>query len=89
MTVQFHRRGLLFAALLTAGAAMPATAATFDPTGTTNGKEQSVETQSQASRPQLYCQVETFTGSRISKKVCKTRQQWIDETGVDPETLKR
>lgn len=30
-----------------------------------------------------YCVVDILTGSRIAKKVCKTRREWMAE-GVDP-----
>jgi hypothetical protein len=31
-----------------------------------------------------YCIVDTVTGSRITKKVCKTRDAWMHEDGFDP-----
>jgi hypothetical protein len=31
-----------------------------------------------------YCIVDTVTGSRITKKVCKTREAWMNEDGFDP-----
>ena len=31
-----------------------------------------------------YCVVDTVTGSRLSHKVCKTRQDWISQDGFDP-----
>jgi hypothetical protein len=31
-----------------------------------------------------YCIVDTVTGSRIAKKVCKTRDAWMHEDGFDP-----
>lgn len=31
-----------------------------------------------------YCIVDTVTGSRIAKKVCKTRDAWMREDGFDP-----
>jgi len=31
-----------------------------------------------------YCIVDTVTGSRIPKKVCKTRDAWMREDGFDP-----
>jgi len=31
-----------------------------------------------------YCIVDTVTGSRIAKKVCKTRDDWMREDGFDP-----
>lgn len=30
-----------------------------------------------------YCVVDTITGSRMPRKVCKTRKEWLGE-GVDP-----
>lgn len=35
-----------------------------------------------ASDTQLYCVIDTVTGSRVAKKVCKTKAQWLDR-GVD------
>lgn len=31
-----------------------------------------------------YCLVDAPTGSRISHRVCKTRQEWMDSEGFDP-----
>lgn len=31
-----------------------------------------------------YCIVDTVTGSRIAKRVCKTRDAWMREDGFDP-----
>lgn len=31
-----------------------------------------------------YCILDTVTGSRIAKKVCKTRDGWMREDGFDP-----
>lgn len=31
-----------------------------------------------------YCIVDTVTGSRIAKKVCKTRDAWMRDDGFDP-----
>ncbi|HEX7850902.1 MAG TPA: hypothetical protein VF485_14325 [Sphingomonas sp.] len=31
-----------------------------------------------------YCVVDTLTGSRIQKKICKTRAAWMREDGFDP-----
>jgi hypothetical protein len=31
-----------------------------------------------------YCILDTITGSRIAKKVCKTRDAWMREDGFDP-----
>ena len=36
-----------------------------------------------ASSEKQYCIVDTITGSRISRKVCKTRDAWMRE-GFDP-----
>jgi hypothetical protein len=32
----------------------------------------------------LYCVEGTVTGSRIQRKTCHTRQDWIARTGIDP-----
>jgi len=90
MTDIIRRRGarglvLFAAATLAASVAMPATAKPTDPPA--SGKEQTGDAR-KASKPVLYCEVETWTGSRIARKVCMTRKEWIDQTGVDPETLK-
>jgi hypothetical protein len=37
-----------------------------------------------AVKDKRYCVRFTVTGSRIAKKDCKTRAQWIDEDGFDP-----
>lgn len=31
-----------------------------------------------------YCVVESFTESRLPKKICKTRARWMDEDNFDP-----
>jgi hypothetical protein len=31
-----------------------------------------------------YCVVDTITGSRIERKICKTREAWMREDGFDP-----
>ena len=33
---------------------------------------------------QKYCVVDTVTGSHLSHKICKTRQDWISQDGFDP-----
>ncbi len=40
------------------------------------GREPSME--------QRYCVLQAITGSRIPKKECRTRAEWIARTGVDP-----
>jgi hypothetical protein len=37
----------------------------------------------QAATPKRYCIKDTPTGTRIEKKTCKTREEWLD-TGFDP-----
>ncbi|KTF70019.1 hypothetical protein ATB93_00700 [Sphingomonas sp. WG] len=32
----------------------------------------------------LYCVKGPVTGSHITRKTCRTRQEWIDRTGIDP-----
>jgi hypothetical protein len=37
-----------------------------------------------AAQQKTYCIVDTLTGSRISRKICKTREAWIRDEGFDP-----
>lgn len=37
-----------------------------------------------ASQQKKYCIVDTLTGSRIAKKICKTREAWMREDSFDP-----
>jgi len=37
-----------------------------------------------ASGNKLYCIVDKVTGSRISQKVCKTREAWMRDDDFDP-----
>lgn len=49
------------------------------------GANQSASASSNNAKPKTtkkYCIVDTITGSRVSKKVCKTREEWEAE-GVD------
>ncbi len=46
-----------------------------------------VDTPSAQGRPTRYCIAETFTGSHIKRKVCKTRAEWMD-MGMDPAILR-
>lgn len=38
----------------------------------------------QVVKDKRYCIAQTFTGSRLPKKICKTRSQWMDDDGFDP-----
>jgi hypothetical protein len=50
-----------------------------------NAALQANVTPTAAPSPQTkYCIVDTITGSRITKKVCKTRDAWMHEDGFDP-----
>lgn len=42
-----------------------------------------------AVRDKRYCIVQNFTGSRVPKKICKTRAQWMDDDNFDPLTVQR
>lgn len=74
----------LFASVaLIAGAVAPASAATNDP-----AKKQEASSQDQGTTAKTdkkrYCLQDTFTGSRIAKRKCLTRAEWIQQTGQDP-----
>jgi hypothetical protein len=38
----------------------------------------------EATSQKKYCIVDTVTGSRITQKICKTREAWIRDEGFDP-----
>ncbi len=61
-----------------ATSAVPAAAAMRDPT--TETKQERKE----ARDSQKICVSDTFVGSRVPRKLCKTRAQWIAEEGADP-----
>ncbi len=47
-----------------------------------NGMEMP-ETSTNPAKPTRYCVVATFTGSRVEKKTCLTRDEWL-KRGFDP-----
>lgn len=75
----------LFAAALAVGAT--AASASIDPskapvpTAKTNVSKGATTTK--------YCVVDSFTGSRVPRKICRTRDEWIAQQGVDPLTWKK
>lgn len=80
----------LFAAALLAGAAVSPAMAKSDPT--TESKPQSDQAQPESAKgstQKVYCVVATPTGSRIRTKDCRTREDWIAVTGVDPVEVVR
>ncbi len=40
--------------------------------------------QQQSAKPKLYCAARPVTGTMLPARICKTREQWIAATGVDP-----
>jgi hypothetical protein len=58
----------------------PAPPAPVAPTAAQDSSRISVASRDDTRR---ICVVDTFTGTRIASKVCRTRAQWIAE-GVDP-----
>ena len=69
------------AALLAGATTVPALAAprTAEPPAAT---APATDMPSHVAKPTRYCVVETLVGSRIPTKVCKTRDEWLDQ-GVD------
>ena len=62
--------------------ATPAFAASNDPTTDAPKQERAAPKAPKAS--QQYCVQDEITGSRMPRKVCKTRAEWIAEDGFDP-----
>lgn len=42
------------------------------------------ETAEQAVKDKRYCIQQSLTGSRLAKKICKTRAEWMNDDGFDP-----
>jgi hypothetical protein len=68
------------AAALAAGSMAPAYAA--DPTG--DAPVAAKAQQKSAKKARQYCVETELTGTRMPRKTCKTREQWIKEDGFDP-----
>jgi hypothetical protein len=67
--------------------ATPAFAAGNDPTTDPAPVKQERTAPQAAKAPkasQQYCVQDEITGSRMPRKVCKTRAEWIAEEGFDP-----
>ncbi|MBB5710613.1 hypothetical protein [Sphingomonas xinjiangensis] len=78
----------LFAAALTVGA----TAALATPEDPSKGAAKSSAAAAapfKASTKTKYCVVDATTGSRIPRKDCRTRDEWIALTGIDPVAAKK
>ena len=66
------------AVALLATSPIPAAAATRDPAG------EAKQERTDAKDSQKICVSDTFVGTRVPRKVCKTRAQWIAEEGAAP-----
>ncbi|MHA6720958.1 hypothetical protein ACX40Y_16115 [Sphingomonas sp. RS6] len=75
-----HHAAIVLAVALSFGAASQAIAAA-DP----GEKPAAKSKETAAEKPVRYCVDQSVTGSILRRpRVCKTRQQWIKETGIDP-----
>lgn len=75
--------GFATAAALTL-AAGSAQASRPQPTGDEAPAARATPAAEPTTRQKTYCIVDTITGSRISRKICKTREAWMREDGFDP-----
>ena len=46
------------------------------------------ETPAPVAKEKKFCVAESLTGSRLTTKTCKTRNQWLKEDNFDPLTAK-
>ena len=67
-----------------AAATLIAIPALAEPKGGTPTPDASGATAQVATPGKRYCIVQSFTGSRVPKKICKTRDQWMEEENFDP-----
>lgn len=72
---------LTTAALFAATIAMPAHAAPKRPDSPTAASSPAADPKADAKR---YCVESEATGSRLVKKICKTRADWIADDNFDP-----
>lgn len=80
-TIVSAAAALLAGVTLAAGAVSPAMAAANDP-----AKPKQEQEQQQKAESRKYCIDTELTGSRIPKRQCQTRAEWL-ATGVDPLEL--
>ncbi|MGK6356414.1 hypothetical protein ACMGDH_14465 [Sphingomonas sp. DT-207] len=59
------------------------------PASATDPKAPKPQETPKAAKEKLYCVKGTTTGTLIPKKVCKTRDQWIESDGFDPLEAKQ
>lgn len=73
--------GTVIACVLFAGATLSSAAAAKERPATT--PQDSAQQQQPAAKPAKYCVVDRFTGSRVDRKTCLTRKEWMNR-GFDP-----
>ena len=77
------------ATIMIAGAAVPAFAAeSAEPAPAPSARSSAVSVKDEPRAATRYCAVEQVTVSRIPRKVCKTREQWMGR-GFDPLQAER
>ena len=76
------------AVALLATSPIPAAAATRDPAQVIayvrGAADEAKQERTDAKDSQKICVSDTFVGTRVPRKVCKTRAQWIAEEGAAP-----
>ncbi|MCD2325513.1 hypothetical protein LQ953_15955 [Sphingomonas sp. IC-56] len=78
------------AALLAAALSLGATAAFATPVDPGKAPTASARVAAAKASPETkYCVVEAFTGSRVPRKQCRTRDDWIARDGFDPLAAKK
>lgn len=84
----FNARAALLAAAAFSLAALSGPALAKDaPTGSnTVSSNTSVETAAKPAKERRYCVKESFTGTRLVKRICKTKKEWAKDD-VDVEAL--
>ncbi|MDF7775738.1 hypothetical protein P1X14_10815 [Sphingomonas sp. AOB5] len=81
--IQMGRSSAVAAAVaLVLGSVAPATAASRDPVPVRSSQDEA--TAPTAKKSNRYCITTDQVGSRLQRRLCKTRDQWISEDGFDP-----
>lgn len=90
MAIQFfagrasRTAAMIAAVALVAGSVSPAFAAPLDPEGSAAVSDTAKPKQKSAKKARQICVQTELTGTRMPRKTCKTREQWIKEDGFDP-----
>ena len=84
-----HVLGRVGVTLLAAAATVATTSAYAAAGDPSKAAKPVVAASAKASNTTKYCVVDTLTGSRVPRKQCRTRADWMASNGFDPLAAKK